>query len=228
MRARSFPLLVVPLAVLTILGTAWYAIQAVLEVRAEAQQQRAEHAAEQEIPEPDEELVERMEAILPHVGRLGRPQREPVAGELRYELLGFDPEAATARPDEDAPDAERFDTYTVSMTYVSSGRSFAVIDGELYAEGDTLPDSDVRVRTITPEQVLVAGRRARQWLEVERVGPMQPVLADAPEVAVGETPEPAREEAREREAEEAEVDDELREVMQGVEALRGLQEGGER
>ncbi|MBF0125946.1 MAG: hypothetical protein HQM02_01935 [Magnetococcales bacterium] len=107
-----------------------------------------------------------MRTRLPELEQLRVPAA-PVQGEVSMVMLGFDTQfvdaaqAVASRPDED------LSSHIVSMAYVSGGDRFAVIDGEMYQEGDELKGEEgTKVRDITTEKVLLSGRSVRQWVKV--------------------------------------------------------------
>lgn len=225
MKTRFFPLIAVGATAVTVVGTAYLAGSAAFDIHSQAVQQRASQHQDQEIPDVNEALMSDMERLYPLIGGLSRPDREALTGDVRFQLLGFDEEAVATHEEEELPDEERFDRHVVAMTYVSPASSFAVIDGGLYRVGDTIEGSTGRVRTITPDRVLIAGRRARQWIDVDNRDAADNGAVPAPDLAGGRTPESAREERdREEEAQRRGIDDvDRQELLQSIEALRAIQ-----
>lgn len=223
-KSRFFPLASVGTTLLIVAGAGWYAGQTALETYTRAAEQRAAQDQEQEIPDTDDELLAEMERLYPLIGGISRPDRATLAGDVHYELFGFDEEAVRTREEEArefADPAARFEEHVVSMTFVSPRESYAVIDGELYRVGDSLRESEGRIRTITPDRVLIAGRRARQWVEVSNMEDAPEIHIPEVDLAGGRTPETAAEERRRAEAGD-EPSAEMQELMQGVEILRSL------
>ncbi len=81
-------------------------------------------------------------------------------------MMGFSETSISSHEAIETASVEQFHERIVSMAYVSGGERFAVIDGHLFKEGDTLQDVGASVRSITPDKVLLAGKEIRQWLKV--------------------------------------------------------------
>ena len=122
------------------------------------------------VPEVDfkaQQTVRKLQTKLNHLRTPGLPQR----GQVDFEMLGYElPKTADASSD---MKAEAFEDYgfgtgkrqIVSMTYISGGIRYAVINDQLYKEGDSLAD-ELRVETITPRRVLIAGKVGSYWVKI--------------------------------------------------------------
>lgn len=123
------------------------------------------------VPEADHEAKNAILAVQSQLRRLriaGETKNRPV----NHEMLGFtikpqtqDTAAGAAAP---APVTEDFSSMVVSMTYVSGGDRFTVINDRLYQQGAFLPGQSVRVQTIDQDRILLVGEKTRQWVAVAK------------------------------------------------------------
>ncbi len=131
-----------------------------------------------------------MSALETRLGELRHP-RVDVPGTPKFAQFGFGEEAVAqlARSKHlEAAQAERpFDSYRLTLAYVSGAHRFAVIDGIFYREGESIGASDIRVQRITLNRVLLAGGGSRQWIDVGAA----PVVASAEGGETGEEAENA-------------------------------------
>ncbi len=217
MKPRYISLVLVSVAAVTVAATAWLGGHAALGIHGETASARAQSSGQREIPPPDEEMSTRMSRYYADLGGLGRPRERESGGEVVFEILGFSEEAVADHHQEIRPPEESFDEHVVSLVVVTPRQRLAVIDGETYREGDTIAGTEGRLRTITADRVLVAGREIRQWIDVQdplerEVQPTATALADngalEPEPAAGAA-EPASEEESDRQ----------RQIREGLEAL---------
>lgn len=122
------------------------------------------------VPEVDtmtQQTIRKLQTKLKNLRTPGLPQR----GQVDFEMLGYElPKTAGTSSD---IKAEAFEDYgfgigkrqVVSMTYVSGGVHYAVINGQLYKEGDPLAN-EFRVETITPQRVFIVGKASSYWVKI--------------------------------------------------------------
>lgn len=167
MKAKRFGLVSVLLIVLAVFVTTGYLGWLLLEPVVADETVKKEIARDSTgVPIVDTKAREVIQKLLADLDQLRVPGTA-VQGDVNMEMLGYSgqsvasDQAISNRPDED------LSTHVVSMAYVSGGERFAVIDGEMYQEGDELKgESGTKVRNITTEKVLIAGRSVRQWVKV--------------------------------------------------------------
>ncbi|OSM04406.1 hypothetical protein [Magnetofaba australis] len=136
-------------------------------------------------PDVDKELESVLEANIGMLGQLRTPRSRETGG-INLAMIGYSNTSIRSQDAVDLAPPEDFGSRIISMAYVAGKDKFAVIDGKLYREGEEFQEG-ARIRTITPEKVLIAGREIRQWVEVfnpvevAAVEPVQedPLLADA-------------------------------------------------
>lgn len=166
MKAKRFGLISIFLIFCAILVTGgyfgWLVINPVLveEVKEKVSVDRTG------VPLVNQQVRTTMNALVTELDQLRIPATA-VQGNVNMEMLGYSgqsiasDQAIANRPDED------LSTHVVSMAYVSGASRYAVIDGEMYQEGDELKgETGAKVRNITTEKVLIAGRSIRQWVRV--------------------------------------------------------------
>lgn len=124
----------------------------------------------------DEQALEDIGRIQPRLAFLDTPP-PPHTGTPNIAVLGYqeitplppppepepEPEPVVVIP---LPEPEPFE-YTVSMTYVSPDRRFAVVDGRFYREGATMQGGEVLL-AISPSAVQIQRHDMTRWVEIRR------------------------------------------------------------
>ncbi len=65
----------------------------------------------------------------------------------------------------EAKKEEKPPSYKVTFTYVGAVRSFAIIDGRLFREGDMVSENE-RIIKINRDGVLLSGKRGERWIKI--------------------------------------------------------------
>lgn len=122
------------------------------------------------VPDVDtaiQKTIRRLTARLAELRFPGLPQR----GMVDFEMLGYElPKNGSEQADagDNAFNEYGFSSIkrqTISMTYLSEGIRYAVVNGKLYKEGEALND-DLKIQTIEPRKVLIVGRASAKWVPI--------------------------------------------------------------
>ncbi|MBF0188495.1 MAG: hypothetical protein HQL50_11290 [Magnetococcales bacterium] len=112
-----------------------------------------------------------MKTLNPKLAHLHAPG-ETSHADINMAMLGFSGQTISNFEGGVAmASTEQLGDHIVTMAFVVGKDKFAVVDDRLYREGDRLFSEDEeeegpRIRTITPEKVLIAGKEVREWVKV--------------------------------------------------------------
>ncbi|MBF0625243.1 MAG: hypothetical protein HQL82_10605 [Magnetococcales bacterium] len=184
MKTKALGLVSIVVLGLSVVGNALYfsllAAQGESLQGGAGQPEKEKETALPPVPPIDSILRSKVDKVRDRLAQLRNPH-QPVVGELNLESVGFSREAIQVSETAASASEENYSDRIISMAYVSDKDRFAVIDGQLYREGDEFGDTGARIRTITPEKVLIAGREIRQWVKVDN--PLARAAAATPETA---------------------------------------------
>ncbi|MBF0179747.1 MAG: hypothetical protein HQM03_06945 [Magnetococcales bacterium] len=166
MHAKRFGLVSVLLILLSAIATGTFLGWRFLHPPPELALQEKTDKEKIRVPEIDAAIRQTIKTRLSDLEQLRVPPTS-VQGDVNMEMLGYSGQSVASDQAIANRAEEDFSAHVVSMAYVSGGERFAVIDGEMYQEGDELKgEAGTKVRNITTDKVLIAGRSVRQWVKV--------------------------------------------------------------
>ena len=116
---------------------------------------------------PDENTLAYMNFLTPRLKDLGRPGNNDTDVDLT--LFGFSRPSFTGTPLLPGTEAgssrkeEIVFSYTLTLCFASSKKSFCVIDGKLYQPGGLLPDGG-KILKIENDRVFISKQNKKEWL----------------------------------------------------------------
>ncbi|MEG3639699.1 hypothetical protein [Magnetococcus sp. PR-3] len=148
------------------------------------------------VPKPDKTLDDLRQRNEPKLKQLRTPQGRE-SGRVNMIMLGFSQDSIRMSQDSMKALTEDFRKRIISMTFITGDERFAVIDGQLYKEGDEIANG-AKIRTVRADKVLIAGREILQWVEVhnpieikKKVRQQQEIIPSVPDPAKAEAAAPA-------------------------------------
>jgi len=220
MKSKYLGLVALALIAVSVLGSTAYLGWSFMLPQAQLTEEADVKRLWTSIPKTDPADMTAMADLQQRFSRLLRPRKRR-SGDVSYDMLGFSAREIATYENVAAATTERFDNHIISMAYVSGDQRYAVIDGKLYKEGDSLGTEGGRVRTITPTKVLIAGKEVRQWLEVHNPVAAKPKAEEpAPQQPAAPTP-PAQ---PPRPSFGAKQEESSSNAVQAIEALKGYTE----
>lgn len=242
MKAKYFGLFSISLLLTTLVGSALYSgvtlgRKASLDLSALNRRVDETKTMAGNAPKPDTGSHAAMKRIQDHLWKLRQPPEQTIQT-VNLAMLGYSEQSLNAM-DADLSPVEDFSHRVVTMAYVSKkgDKRFAVIGDRLYHEGEALDDEQTtQVNTITPQKVLLSGRKVRQWIEVSKTEPPLPGPdAAAPPRTLAQSrqaagkplrADPAHGNLAQSKATQppATGDSDLKKAMDAMEAVKGLAE----
>ncbi|MBF0588537.1 MAG: hypothetical protein HQL53_05370 [Magnetococcales bacterium] len=173
MKAKLFGIVSVTLMSAALVGTGGYAYHLMNKTKAGPNPMAAMGGLTQtpggfsvaNVPDVDLKEERSIKHLMPRLSQLYNPGNLG-GGDIDFRMVGYSERTINSFVATESANTEQFNERVVSMSYVSGGNRFAVIDGQLFKEGETLQNVGASVRSITPDKVLLAGKEIRQWLEV--------------------------------------------------------------
>ncbi|MEO5379023.1 MAG: hypothetical protein H7832_14775 [Magnetococcus sp. DMHC-6] len=169
MKAKQFGLVSVAILFVSIFGTGGYLGWFYNNKINTSEENNSFDTTMKQVPQLDTESWKMIQKFSGQMDQLRNPGRisSSVINQNMLEMIGFS--VQSLNNESAISNAAKVD-YTqriVSMAYVSGIERYAVIDDKFYQEGDLLEgEADARVRTITQNRVLIAGKEIRQWVNV--------------------------------------------------------------
>lgn len=96
-----------------------------------------------------------------------RSPGQPKQGRVDFEMIGFEIKESLLSAQALLDGEIQFtslNSLIVSMTYISGENRFAVVNGKLFREGESL-NENLHVKTVTPLKVLITSKTSSKWVE---------------------------------------------------------------